>query len=134
MAVVLIFLTVLMLCMLELCRGLQVRQMLTDAARKGCRTGILRQYGNTDIQNDVNNIINTDYGFTTAQWNPPAVGTITITVIDPSGNTLNDALDAPPGTQVSVQVSMPSSSMRWSPMVWLTDSYIVSDLVVMMKQ
>ncbi len=133
MAFVVIALTVLVLGMFEMARGLQVRQILTDAARKGCRTGILRQYGNSDISNDATNIM-TDNGFTSSQFNPPTTGSITITVTDPNGTTLSDALDAPPGSKISVQVSIPSSSIRWSAAIWLTDDTLVSDLVVMMKQ
>src|SRR4051794_35280091 len=90
----------LMLGMFELSRALMVKQNLTAAARKGCRTGILHIYGNSDIQNDATNILR-DCGFDTTQFNPPTVGSITITVTDPSGKTLADALDAPSGSTVS---------------------------------
>jgi Flp pilus assembly protein TadG len=133
MAVALSFLAVLVLGMFELGRAVQVRQVLTDAARKGCRTGILHQYGNADITNDATNIMR-DNGFDATMFNPPALGSVTITVTDPNGNTLPDALDAPPGSTVSVQVSIPSASIRWAPPTWLLDTTFISDLVVMMKQ
>ncbi len=136
MALVLPLLAVLVLGMFELSRAIQVRQILTDAARKGCRTGIIYQYGNSDIINDVTEVMQLN-GFGTSQFNPtgsPSLGAITIIVTDPNGNTLPDALDATPGSTVSVQVSIPSSSVRWVTAVWLTDSTYISDLVVMMKQ
>lgn len=119
--------------MFELSRGVQVRQILTGAARKGCRTGILHQYGNSDITSDVTNVMQ-DNGFTTSQFNPPSVGSINITVTDPSGNTLTDALDAPSGSTVSVQVVIPATSVNWVSYLFLTKSMVESDLVVMMKQ
>jgi Flp pilus assembly protein TadG len=145
LAVVITFLSTLVLGMFEIGRALQVRQILTDAARKGCRTGIIYQYGNTDIVNDVTNVLR-DNGFDSTTFNPSVngnsgsgaststVGSITITVTDPNGNTLSDALDAPSGTTVSVQVSIPCSSILWIAPTWLTDTTMVSDLIVMMKQ
>jgi Flp pilus assembly protein TadG len=136
LALILPLLMLLVLGMFEIARAIQVRQILTDAARKGCRTGIIHQYGNTDIINDATNVMQQN-GFDTTKFNPtgtPSVGAVTITVTDPNGNTLSDALDAPPGSTVSVQVAIPSSSVRWVTAVWLTDSTFISDLVVMMKQ
>jgi Flp pilus assembly protein TadG len=123
----------LMLGMFELSRAMMVKQQLTAAARKGARTGILHQYGNSDINGDVQNIM-TDAGFTAAQFNPPTVGSITITVTDPDGNTLTDSLDAPSGSTVSVKVSIPVSSTTWGSTVYLSSGVIESDTVVMMKQ
>ena len=123
----------LVLGMLELSRGMMVKQTLCDAARKGCRTGILHQYGNSDILNDVNNIMQ-DNGFDTTLFNPPQIGSITITVTDPNGNTLADSLDAPEGSTVSVQVAIPVSSIVWVSTIFLTGTMVESDAVVMMKQ
>jgi Flp pilus assembly protein TadG len=126
-------LATLMLGMFELSRGVTVRQILTGAARKGCRTGILHQYGYSTIVSDVTDVMR-DNGFTSSQFNPPSVGSITITVTDPDGNTLGDALDAPSGSTVSVQVSIPTTSINWVSYLFLTKSMVESDLVVMMKQ
>jgi Flp pilus assembly protein TadG len=126
-------LATLMLGMFELSRGVQARQILTGAARKGCRTGILHLFGNSDITNDVTNVMQ-DNGFSTTQFNPPSIGSINITVTDPYGNTLPDALTAPPGSTVSVQVVIPATSVNWVSFKFLTKSMVESDLVVMMKQ
>jgi Flp pilus assembly protein TadG len=127
------FLAALVLGMFEITRGLLVRQQLCAAARKGCRTGIIHQYGNTDIITDATNVMQ-DNGFDATTFNPPTVGQITITVTDPNGNTLSDALDAPSGSVVSVQVGIPISSIKWVSTFFLTSSMIESDAVVMMKQ
>ena len=133
MTVLIPVLMTMMLGMFELSRGMMVKQALTGAARKGCRTGIIHQYGNNDITNDVTNVMQ-DNGFDTSRFNPPRIGAITIVVTDASGNTLSDALDAPPGSTVSVQVSIPVSSVTWGTTIYLSGDVLASDQIVMMKQ
>jgi Flp pilus assembly protein TadG len=133
LAILMPVLSVMALGMFELSRAVMVKQTLTAAARKGARTGILTIYGNTDITNDATNIMR-DAGFDTTRFNPPSVGAITITVTDPSGNTLTDALDAPSGSVVSVQVGIPVSSFAWVTPLFMGGSTIESDVMVMMKQ
>lgn len=123
----------LMLGMFELSRGMMVKQTLTAAARKGCRTGILHQYGNADITNDATNIMR-DNGFDATKFNPPSIGFITITVTAPDGTVLSDSLDAPSGSIVSVQVGIPVSSTTWGSTVFLSGAVLESETVVMMKQ
>ena len=77
-AAVVSILVLLMLGLFELSRGMMVRQLLSCAARKGCRTGILHQYGNQDITNDATNIMR-DNNFDATKFNPPSIGSITIT-------------------------------------------------------
>src|SRR5437016_8505187 len=55
-------LALILLGMIELCRGTMVRVILSDAALKGCRTGIQRDKGNSDITLDCTNIM-TDNSF-----------------------------------------------------------------------
>lgn len=133
MALIAPILVTLALGMFELSRGVQVREILTGAARKGCRTGIIHQYGNSDITNDVTNAMQ-DNGFDTTLFNPPNIGSINITVTDPNGNVLSDSLDAPPGSTVSVQVVIPTSSVNWVSSFFLTANMVESDAIVMMKQ
>jgi Flp pilus assembly protein TadG len=133
LAAVSLFLLTIMLGMFELSRAMMVKQTLTAAARKGARTGILHLYGNTQIQADATNIMQ-DAGFGTTKFSPPTIGSITITVTDPNGNLLTDALDAPSGSTISVQVSIPVSSFAWVSTILLTASTMESDAVVMMKQ
>jgi Flp pilus assembly protein TadG len=133
MAFVVPILGLIMVGMFELSRGVMVKQILTGAARKGCRTGIIHQYGNSDIINDATNVMR-DNNFNSTLFNPPTIGSITITVTDPNGNTLSDALDATPGSMVTVRVAIPVSSFKWVSMYFLTDTMFESDSVVMMKQ
>lgn len=133
MAFIVPILGLIALGMFELSRGVMVREILTGAARKGCRTGIIHQYGNTNIVNDVTDVMR-DNGFDTTKWNPPSIGSITIIVTDPNGNVLADALDATPGSTVSVQVTIPTSSVNWVSSYFLLSSMVESDTVVMMKQ
>jgi|SRR5579883_3186121 Flp pilus assembly protein TadG len=133
MAFIVPVLATLALGMFELSRGVMVREILTGAARKGCRTGIYQQYGNSDINSDVTNVMQ-DNGFDTTKFNPPTLGSITITVTDPNGNVLSDALDAPAGSTVSVQVSIPTTSVNWVSYFFLKTNMVESDTVVMMKQ
>jgi Flp pilus assembly protein TadG len=133
LAVLAPFLIAIMLGMFEISRGLMVKQALGSAARKGCRTGILHQYGNSDIIADATNIMR-DNGFDQTQFNPPQIGTITIVVTDPNANALQDSLDAPEGSTVSVQVAIPITSVKWVSTFFLTTAMVESDAVVMMKQ
>ncbi len=75
-----------------------------------------------------------DNGFDSSKFNPPSLGAITITVTAPDGTTLTDALDAAPGSTVSVQVSIPVTSVNWVSSYFLTHSMMESDTVVMLKQ
>ena len=128
--------------MFELGRAMLAKETLCNAARKGCRTGIMKQYGSSDIYNDSLNIMQ-DNGYGTNLFNPAPpsggggsgyIGAITITVTDPNGNSLSDALDAPPGSTVTVQVSIPVSSVLWLSSFFLSANTLESDVVVMMKQ
>ncbi len=133
MAFIVPILCTIALGMFELSRGVMVRQILTGAARKGCRTGIIHQYGNSTIISDATDVMR-DNGFDSTRFNPPTLGSINITVTDPSGNSLSDALDAPPGSTVTVQVVIPTSSINWVSSFFLTSTMVESNTVVMMKQ
>ena len=133
MAFVVPILALIAVGMFELSRGVMVREILTGAARMGCRTGIIHQYGNSNIINDATTAMQNS-GFDTTLFNPPTLGAINITVIDPSGNSLPDALDAPPGSMVSVQVVIPTSSVNWVTSYFLTGNMLESNTMVMMKQ
>lgn len=139
MAFIVPVLALFMLGMFELSRGVMVRQILTGAARKGCRTGIVQAFGNADIINDATNVMR-DNGFDSTQFNPnpatgtSAIGAVNITVIDSSGTTWTDAMNAPSGSKVSVQVVIPATSVNWVSSFFLTSNMVESDFIVMMKQ
>ena len=133
MAILMPILGLIMMGMFELSRAMMVKQILTGAARKGCRTGILQLYGNSNIISDATNVMQ-DNGFDSTLFNPPTIGAINITVTDPNGNSLPDALNAPSGSTISVQVVIPVTSVKWVTAYYLTTSMFESDTVVMMKQ
>jgi hypothetical protein len=110
--------------MIELTRGMMIKEVLSDAARKGCNTGIKPGKTNTDITTDVNNILN-DNSI------PTASATITILVRDQPYDSNNPpkAMD-----KVSVQVSVPVSAVFWGGTILLTGQTIESETVVMMRQ
>jgi Flp pilus assembly protein TadG len=133
-AIVSPILALVLMGMIEVCRGTMVKVILSDAARKGCRTGIQRDKGNSDIIQDCTNIMS-DNNLGSAKFNPSGgLGSITITVTDPNGSTLTESLDAPSGSKISVQVTIPVSSTTWVPYVFFTVGSLESETVVMMKQ
>jgi hypothetical protein len=102
-----------------------MKQMLNDAARKACRTGVLPGKTNSDVTSEVQNIL-TD--------NSIAAKTATITItISPGSAT--DVSGARPGVDtVKVKVSIPVSSFYWGGTYFLPSSDIESESVSMLKQ
>jgi Flp pilus assembly protein TadG len=143
MAMVAPLLATIIVGMLECSRGVMVKETLSNAARKGCRTGIQRTTASIDIYNDCVNIMR-DNGFDSTLFSPAPpsgavsgttyIGSVTIAVTDPNGTTLADALGAPSGSEVSVQVSIPISAVMWVTSYFLQASSLESETVVMMKQ
>lgn len=130
--------------MFELSRALMAKETLCNAARKGCRTGILKQYGNINIFNDAVNIMR-DNGYDNTLFSPLApgatpqqgttyLGSVTIIVTAPNGNPLAESLDAPSGSKVTVQVAIPVSSVLWTAATFTGANSLESDVIVMMKQ
>jgi Flp pilus assembly protein TadG len=122
-AVVLPFLAGLATGAFEVGRAIMVRQVLTDAARKGCRTGALPDRDNTAVTNDVNDIL-TDNGL------KPTDATVTIQV---NGVTAN-ASTAQRNDQLSVKVSIPFAKAAWTPLFFFSSSSIESETLIMMRQ
>jgi Flp pilus assembly protein TadG len=117
-------LATLMLGTFEVVRGVMIKQMLNDAARKACRRGIQPGKTNTDVTADVNDIL-TDNNI------PTGCATITILV----NGAAADVSTAVPGIdKVSVKVSIPVSSIFWAGTLFLSGSTIESDYVAMLKQ
>ncbi|HEV3085446.1 MAG TPA: TadE/TadG family type IV pilus assembly protein [Gemmataceae bacterium] len=128
------FMAMILMGTFELGRAMMVKSILSDAARKACRTGIKRDKGNADIVAEAINVMN-DNGFDSSKFNPNSLGSVVITVADDNGNTLSDSLDAPSGYHVSVQVSIPVSSTTWVAPFYLTSgTTLESETLVMMKQ
>ena len=87
---------------IELGRGLMVTELLNDAARIGCRAGVVEGKTTSDIQTAVNNFL-------------PTVGintdTVTVQVNDGSA----DASTALAGDELTVIVTTPVSKVTWLP-------------------
>lgn len=94
------FMTV--LGMVEVGRGLMVQHLLFNAARQGCRSGILPSNGTTDVTDAVSSTL-APAGIT-AQ-------TVSITVNGASGNPST----ASSGDDITVQVQVPVSAITWVP-------------------
>ena len=109
--------------MIEMARGITVKQVLSDAARKGCRTGILPTGNNSDITSDINQVL-TDNQIT------PSWATITIMV----NNVVADPSTAKAGDQISVKIAIPVSKIALITPHFLPASNIESDTLVMMRQ
>jgi len=88
--------------LIELSRGLMVTHLLNNAARNGCRVGILEGKGNTDITNEVN---------TTLAAAGVSSQTVTVLVNDGNGDPLNAKL----GDEVTVSLKVPVASVSWLP-------------------
>lgn len=157
-ALVLPILCMMLIAMFELSRGMMAKQALNNAARKGCRTGILHAYGNNDlsppspappqdgsIYHDVVSVMR-DYGYDSSKFDPPPIvsgataqsgeSMIIVTVKDRNGTTVNnnEARDANAGSIVTVQVIIPVSSVMWVSSFFLKATSLESETVVMMKQ
>ncbi len=118
---VLAFLTI---GMFELSRGIQVKQILSDAARKACRTGIKPAKANSDIKSEITDIL-TDNGIDATK------ATVTIAV---NGSTSTDASSAGQNDKISVKVSIPVSQIYWAGTIFLSAATVESETIVMMRQ
>src|SRR5262249_40199686 len=138
-AVLLPFLVAAVLGMVEIGRLVMVKDLLTNAARKGCRTGVTPGKGYQDILNDVNNIL-TDNNI------PPSDATITIQVASYTGTSTTPSW-GPPTTvtggsvfapnaldQVSVKVSIPVTDVLWFTPFFTSSTAVESEMVVMLRQ
>ena len=135
---------VLIVGMCEVSRALMVKETVTNAARKSCRTAILPGAGWNDIANgaagsEIYDVMVTDNGY---NWSDVSV---TVIVTDPSGNvtTLTTATGDPNnvlqnatwGTTISVKVGIPASKTTWGPgSFFITATMVESEYLVMMRQ
>ena len=115
------FFLAIVLGMIELARGLSVKETLSDAAQRGCRTGALPGKASSDITAEVNAVL-ANAGINGA--------TVTILV---NGQAV-DASTAKRFDQISVKVSVPSSQVSWGTNLFLSGQAIESETVVMMRQ
>jgi Flp pilus assembly protein TadG len=99
MALVLPVFVTLILGLIEFSRLGMVCQLLTTAAREGCRVAVLDGMTQTDVQNRVNTVLS---------GSGISVGTVTPTCPSPYTWT-----SAPAGTAITVSLSVPYSQVSW---------------------
>jgi hypothetical protein len=99
MALVAPVFVMLLMGQLESARLGMVSQLLTTAAREGCRTAVIPGNAETDVQNRINTVLS---------GSGISVGTVTPTC--PAGYTWNTA---PMGTPITVSLSVPYSQVSW---------------------
>ena len=109
--------------LIELGRGLTVKQVLSAAVRKGCRTGILPTGTTSDITTDINQVL-------TDNHIAPSWAAIRIMV----NGAVADPSTAKQGDRISVKVSVPVSKIALITPHFLPASDIESDTLVMMRQ
>ncbi|HZT80446.1 MAG TPA: TadE family protein [Gemmataceae bacterium] len=83
-------------------RGLMVQHLMQNAARQGCRAGILPSNGNAEITAAV-----------TGALQPAGISSESITVTVNDG--VKDAKYASTGDDITVAVSVPVASVSWLP-------------------
>jgi Flp pilus assembly protein TadG len=88
--------------LIEMCRVLMVCHMLHEASRRGCRAVVVEGTANTDAQTAIDNYLQVNYvnGYST-----------TVLVNDAVAN----ANTANADDEVTVQISVPISSITWIP-------------------
>jgi Flp pilus assembly protein TadG len=113
----------LVLGIFELARGIMVKDVLNNAARKGARTGATANADDSSITSEVNGVL-------TANGIAVPDATLTIQV---NGVTINSAT-ARRGDRVSVRVAIPVARIYWVSTLFLSAATVESEVVVMMRQ
>lgn len=132
------FLFILVVGMVEMARAIAMKDMLSNAARKGCSTGITINKTYSNITSDVNDIL-TDQGIDSTK------ATITVQVASYTGGTttpswgsfttVTTATYAPQVLdQVQVKVSIPVTAVLWFAPQYMSQSSLESESVVMVRQ
>jgi Flp pilus assembly protein TadG len=88
--------------LIELGRGIMLKHVLTNAAQQGCRVGVVEGKANSDVTTAVNASLSI-LGITS--------DTTTVQVNDGS----SDVVNANPGDEVTVIVTVPVSKVTWLP-------------------
>jgi len=118
LAVVLPFIV---LGMVEIGRGLSVKESLSDAAQKACRAGAQPGKTTAQAQAEVDNIMQ-DLGIT---------GYSTAILVN---GQQTDIKDAKHNDQISVKVSVPVSQVSWTTTFFLSAQDLESETVIMLRQ
>jgi Flp pilus assembly protein TadG len=116
-------LATLMMGMFEMGRAMNVKDILSDAARKAGRTGILPNKATSDITTEASNILSDN-----------SISTTNMTVTVLVNGAPADASTAQRGDQISVKVSVPAADVLWVSPFFLKSATVESETIVMMRQ
>jgi Flp pilus assembly protein TadG len=119
------FLALFVIGIAEVARAILVSQVLADAVRYGCRTGIQPGNSTADVTTAVNTVLTNN--------NIPNSPTATITV-SVNGSSTTDASTAVAGDQITVQVSIPFSQVSWGIIHYLGGGATLSSTLIMQRQ
>lgn len=122
-AVIATILSVITLGLMEMARGMMVKETLSNAARRGCRTAILPTGTSAGVKADITKVL-TDHGLKYED------ATVQVLVNDKAA----DAATAIQNDKVAVKVSIPVSKVSWITPFFFSSSSIESEKVVMMRQ
>jgi len=114
-----VFVTILV-GMIEAARVGMVCQLLTTAAREGCRVAVLDGMGQTDVQNRITTVLN---------GSGISVGTVTPTCPSPYTWT-----SAPSGTPITVSLSVSYSQVSWLKFSWFFNNATISASATMSSE
>ena len=133
------FLAALILGMCEMGRAMMVKDILTNAARKGCRTGVTLGKTYQNVLDDVNNIL-TDNSL------PSAKATITVQIATYTGTsttpswgsfttvTSSSTYTPKPLDKVLVKLSMNVADVLWFAPTFMSNTAVESETVIMLRQ
>lgn len=109
--------------MFEMGRALMVKETLSIAARKACRTAILPAKDNAAVIADAKAVL-TENGIN---------ATNAVVTIQVNGAT-SDVKSAKAGDRISVRVSIPFSRVSWTTSLFLSGQDVTSETLTMQKQ
>jgi Flp pilus assembly protein TadG len=120
-ALVLPFLVTGFLGIFEVGRAILVKESLSNAAQRACRRGTLPGKANTDVTQDIDDVL-------TAAGLSGYSSTIQV------NDVTADVKTASRNDKISVKVSVPASQVFWLTTYFVTSSMVESETVVMLKQ
>jgi Flp pilus assembly protein TadG len=133
------FLGALIMGMCEMGRAVMVKDILTNAARKGCRTGASTGKTYQNAVDDVNNILSDNSISSGSATVTVQVASYTGSSTTPSWGSFttvsSNAAFAPSALdKVSIKVAIPASSVLWFAPIFLPNTAIESETMIMVKQ
>ncbi len=138
-AVVAPFVGIVIMGMCEMGRAVMVKDILTDAARKGCRSGAMVGKTYTNLLTDVNNILTDNNISSNNATITVQVASYTGTSTSPSWGafaTVNSDASFTPSAldQVSVKVAIPVNNVLWFTPIFMSKSSLESETLIMVRQ